>query len=446
MIGYSPEQNQKNLFQPLLKEFIDLNHELVLLSQKIDWKSLENEFTSLYSNTGAPAKPIRLMVGLLILKQVYNLGDETVIPTWISNPYMQYFCGEAHFQWKMPCDPSDLVHFRKRMGAKGIEKILAQSVLIHGSSAQSDEICIDTTAQEKNITYPTDVKLHVKIIKGCQKIASKENIIQRQSYLRTTKKLLLQNRFAHHPTKRKLARKAQRKIKTIAGRLVRELDRKLSVESIKGYQQQLAIYKQVLKQNRHDSNKIYSLHEPEVACIAKGKIAKPYEFGSKICLAITKHSNIIVGALNFTGNPHDSKTLESILDQHELLTGKRAKAAIVDRGFRGKKIVNGTQIILPDNGSNKSNYEKRKSRIQFRRRAAIEPIISHVKYNHRMIKNYLKGVQGDQINSMMAAAAFNFKSWLNKASQFFLSLFNLPFYGTLPIYITLKIEYRVLKD
>ena len=103
------------------------------------------------------------------------------------------------------------------------------------------------------------------------------------------KKLVLQNRFAHHPTKRKLARKAQRKIKTIAGRLVRELDRKLSVESIKGYQQPLAIYKQVLKQNRHDSNKIYSLHEPEVACIAKGKIAKPYEFGSKICLAITKH-------------------------------------------------------------------------------------------------------------------------------------------------------------
>ena len=260
------------------------------------------------------------------------------------------------------------------------------------------------------------------------------------------KKLVLQNRFAHHPTKRKLARKAQRKIKTIAGRLVRELDRKLSVESIKGYQQQLAIYKQVLKQNRHDSNKIYSLHEPEVACIAKGKIAKPYEFGSKICLAITKHSNIIVGALNVTGNPHDSKTLESILDPHELLTGKRAKAAIVDRGFRGKKIVNGTQIILPDNGSNKSNYEKRKSRIQFRRRAAIEPIISHVKYKHRMIRNYLKGIQGDQINSMMAAAAFNFKSWLNKSSQFFLSLFNFQLYLPFPHYITLKVEYRVLKD
>ena len=446
MIGHSPEQNQKSLFQPLLKEFIDVNHELVLLSQKIDWRLLENEFTLLYSRTGAPAKPIRLMVGLLILKQVYNLGDETVIPMWISNPYMQYFCGEAHFQWKMPCDPSDLVHFRKRLGAKGIEKILAQSISIHGASAQSDEICIDTTAQEKNITYPTDVKLHIKIIEGCQKIASKENIIQRQSYRRITKKLLLQNRFAHHPTKRKLAKKAQRKIKTIAGRVVRELERKLSEEIIKGYQQPLAIYKQVLKQNRHDSNKIYSLHEPDVACIAKGKIAKPFEFGSKICLAITKHSNIIVGTLNFTGNPHDNKTLESILDQHERLTGKRAKAAIVDRGFRGKKIFNGTKIILPDNGSNKSNYEKRKSRIQFRRRAAIEPIISHVKHKHRMIRNYLKGIQGDQINSMMAAAAFNFKSWLNKASQFFLSLINFQLYHPIALNITLKIEYRVLKD
>jgi IS5 family transposase len=435
MIGHSPEQNQKNLFQPLLKEFIDLQHELVLLSDKIDWKTFEKEFVGLYSNTGSPAKPIRLMAGLLILKQLYDLGDETIIPAWISNPYMQYFCGEAHFQWQQPCDPSDLVHFRKRIGPKGIERIFAVSISIHGSSAQSDEICVDTTAQEKNITYPTDVKLQIKIIKGCQKIAMKENLTQRQSYQRTVKKLLLLNRFSHHPTKRKQGLKAQRKIKTIAGRVVRELQRKLPQEKMQAYEQQLGIYKQVLNQKRHDTNKVYSLHEPEVACIAKGKIHKPYEFGSKVALAITKHSNIIVAAVNFTGNPHDIKTLEATLNQHELLTGHRAKAAIVDRGFRGRKMFNGTQIISPDNSIGKTGKQKRNSRIRFKRRAAIEPVISHMKHNFGMIKNYLKGSIGDQINPMMAAAAFNFKSWLNKYRKTFLTFIDNQYNYTLMITI-----------
>lgn len=147
-----------------------------------------------------------------------------------------------------------MVHFRKRIGSKGIEIIFGQSISIHGSAAQSDEICIDTTAQEKNITYPTDIKLQIKTIKGCQKIALKKNLEQRECYVLTVKKLLLLNRFSHYPTKRKQVLKAQRKIKTIAGRVVRELERKLSQEKIKAYQQQLSVYKQVLSQKRHDKN------------------------------------------------------------------------------------------------------------------------------------------------------------------------------------------------
>ncbi|MGD9994841.1 MAG: transposase, partial [Salinivirgaceae bacterium] len=112
MIGKSPNQSQMNLFQPLLKEFINMNHEMVLLAHKIDWKYFEETFSGYYSNTGQPGMPIRLMVGCLMLKRLENLGDETLAQAWIMNPYMQYFCGEAHFQHKFPCDPSDLVHFR----------------------------------------------------------------------------------------------------------------------------------------------------------------------------------------------------------------------------------------------------------------------------------------------------------------------------------------------
>lgn len=413
MIGKLPDRTQKNLFQPLLSEFINLQHELVLLAERISWKELEDDFSPLYSSTGTPSKPIRLMCGLLILKQIYNLGDETLMPAWVSNPYFQYFCGEAHFQHKGPCDPSDLVHFRKRIGEKGIEKIFQQSIFIHGRDARQDEICVDTTAQEKNITFPTDVKNQIKIIKKCHTIANQEGIVQRRSYKRKVTELLLQSRFANHPKRKKQARKAQRKIKTIAGSLVRELERKLSAESKQRHGHDLDLFKRVLVQQRNDSNKIYSLHETEVACIAKGKAHKQYEFGSKVSVAITKTTGIIVGALSFKGNPHDGQTISPTLDQHEKLTGKRAKIAIVDRGYP-ERIIKGTQVIKPSSGKGKTNYEKQKARKRFRRRAAIEPTISHMKHQYRMLKNYLKGSLGDRINAMMAAAAYNFKKWMNK--------------------------------
>jgi IS5 family transposase len=128
MLGKSPDQNQMNLFRGTLKEFINPLHPLVILSDKIPWEELENEFSGYYSDTGQPSKPVRLMAGLLILKQMYNLGDETIMPDWVRDPYFQYFCGESEFQWTFPCDPSDLVHFRKRVGKEGVEKILALSM------------------------------------------------------------------------------------------------------------------------------------------------------------------------------------------------------------------------------------------------------------------------------------------------------------------------------
>jgi transposase, IS5 family len=138
MIGKSPDQNQKHLFLPNLSDFINPRHELYVLAEKIDWQQFEADFTPLYSTLGSPAKPVRLMVGLLILKQLYHLGDETVMTEWISNPYYQYFCGEVVFQWKFPCDPSDLVHFRHRIGVEGVEKILAVGILPHGQELQTE--------------------------------------------------------------------------------------------------------------------------------------------------------------------------------------------------------------------------------------------------------------------------------------------------------------------
>ena len=413
MIKHSPNKSQRHLFLPNLIEFINPRHPLYLLADKLDWHSFETDFAQFYSKEGAPAKPIRLMVGILILKQLYNLADETVIAEWVSNPYFQYFCGQTMFQWKVPCDPSDVVHFRHRIGVGGVEKVLGESLSIHGEAALNEDVSIDTTVQEKNITYPTETKLAIKIIENCGQIAEKEEVKQRQSYKFVSQDLL---KVANSKSKEKEAerKKARRKIKTIAGRVVRELKRKLSEKGLERNLGELEKYDKVLNQKKNDKDKIYSLHEPGVSCIAKGKAHKKYEFGSKVSFAVGQKSNLIKAAVSFKGNPNDNKTLEKTLEQQERITGVRPKKAYTDRGYKSRQIKE-TEIVTPSNGIGKTASEKTKLRKSFRRRAGIEPIIGHVKSDFGMERNYLKEEIGDEINAILAASAFNFKSWMRKA-------------------------------
>ena len=124
-------------------------------------------------------------------------------------------------------------------------------------------------------------------------------------------------------------------------------------------------------------------------------------------------SNVIKAAVSFKGNPNDNQTVEKTLEQQEKLTGVRPPKAYVDRGIKSQEI-GGTQNIAPSNGNGKTANEKAKLRKGFRRRAGIEPVIGHVKSDCGMDRNYLKGEIGDQINAMLAASAFNFRSWMRK--------------------------------
>ncbi len=395
-----------------------MNHELVLLSKKIDWNYFEKEFSQFYSNTGQPSMPIRLMVGSLLLKRIYNLGDETLAQAWVMNPYMQYFCGESHFQHRFPCDPSDFVHFRKRIGEKGIEKIFIQSVELHGKQVKSKMVLSDTTVQENNITFPTDAKLAKKIIDKVNKIATKENIKQRQSYKRVSKNLVRTTYNGKHPRRRKNANKAQRKLNTIAGRVVRELLRKLPSEILKNYEEELLLYQKILGQKKQDKNKVYSTHKPFTSCIAKGKAHKQYEFGNKIGIMINPQSLVILAVQSYEGNPHDSRTIEPLLNQMQENLNYNPEEVIYDRGGRGKSIINGVTISTPKPPSKKdSRYTKLKKRKKFRRRAAIEPVIGHLKTDFRMGQNYLKGVKSPQINAMLAATGWNLKKLMKKLKQ-----------------------------
>ena len=158
------------------------------------------------------------------LKRIYNLSDERVCEAWEMNPYMQYFCGMSHFTHHFPTDPSDFVHFRNRIGKSGVEVIFAYSVHLFGKEAKEKVSLSDTTVSENNTTFPTDSKLAKKIIDKCNEIAKKEKIGQRQTYVRTSKQLVRDTHNRNHPKRRKKAKKSDAKLKTIAKRLLRELD------------------------------------------------------------------------------------------------------------------------------------------------------------------------------------------------------------------------------
>ncbi len=358
MKGKLPNQNQKNLFHPILKDTINPIHELVTLAHRIDWREFEDSFSPLYSHPGQPGVPIRIMVGLLLLKRIYNLGDETVMDSGFKTSIFSTF-GEVEFQWEFPCDASDMVHFRKRIGEEGAEMILQVSVHTRKDEIKGKkDVLIDTTAQEKNITYPTDAKLLVKVIGLCNKIAQQETIRQRQSYKRSMKKLLMKQRFAHHPKRKKEARAALRKLSTIAGRLVRKLERSLEGEAMEQYEEHLGNCNKIVQQQKQDKHKIYCLHEPGTACIAKGKAHEKFEFGSKVSFAVVPGVNIIVGIKNFNGNSNDTATLQPALENVEKISGRKFKNAIVDRGYKGQRKVCGTIIVSPKPPGARQAYSK----------------------------------------------------------------------------------------
>jgi len=397
-----------------LSDQLNQKHPLYLLSHKIDWLLFDEAFKIYYSEKmGKPSKPIRLMVSLLILKYVRNLSDESVVEQWSENLYYQYFSGEQHFQPKLPCVPTELVAFRHRIGEKGVELILKESIRVNEPPDESGTgpivVSVDTTVQEKNITYPTDDKLYKKIIKKCWKIADEENLALRQTYSRTIKKLSHVQRFKARKEGAKEARKAAKKVKIIAGRLVRDIARKLPMERLDKHLPALKLYERVLAQKRIDRDKIYSLHEPDVKCYAKGKEHKKFEFGSKASVLVDQNTGVIMGALSFSKTIHDSKTLPEVLEQFERLNDKQAGEVYADRGYRGMKTYKSTRIYVPQTDPNITK-EKRK---KHSKRAAIEPVIGHLKQHYRLNRNYLKGILGDLINLMLSAAAMNFKRAMN---------------------------------
>lgn len=415
MLPKTASINQPNLFYGSLMDMLDLNDPLIALANAIDWDLIENALSKFYSSDkGRPAKPIRLMAGLLMLKQLENLSDESVVLQWKRNPYYQYFCGMNDYRAALPCDSTELVKFHNRIGSAGIDAIFGASVALHPEACEEDRVIIDTTAHEKNVTYPTDGKLAIKIINRLHKIAKREGIALRRTYVKEIKGHRITLRFFRHPKKKKKAVVAMRRLRTIAKTLIRDLDRHFDDTQHKRYAEEFYLFMRVLLQKRTSRNKIYSLHESHIYAMAKGKDNKSYEYGTKASIVSTYTQGIIVGVAAHDINQHDSKTLETALEHAHTKRTTTINEAVCDRGYRGTKEVGKTIISIPGVHLKRDTEEqKEEKRKKFRRRAAVEPIIGHLKNDYRMERNYLKGFVGDQINLLMVACAWNLKKWVN---------------------------------
>jgi len=411
-----PKPKQRTFQQPLMGSMrldlaLDMGHELVKLAGVIPWDRLAEEFDPLYcADNGRPALPIRLMAGLHFLKHMEGLSDEAVVDRWVENPYWQFFCGEEFFQHALPIDPSQMTRWRKRVGETGMEKLL-QATIAAGKTTKTitessfEKVIVDTTVQPKAVQFPTDARLYRKIHAAMLRIAEKEGLTLRQSY----RKLMTQA-FSKHggyakAKQFKRARKVLRNVKAMAGRVLRDVQRKLSPEALKAHQEAFELSNRILAQTRTSKGKVYSLHAPEVECIAKGKAHRPYEFGVKTSLATTHKEGFVVGIRACPGNPYDGHTLAEQLNQVERLTGKVPRLTFVDKGYKGHGVAETRSRVLIS-GTRRLPYRLKR---QLRRRSAIEPEIGHMKSDGLLGRNFLKGTQGDAINAILCGAGHNLR-------------------------------------
>lgn len=416
MVGEGDPAGQQGVFGNDLATMLDPNDRLYRLAQNIPWASIEQDLARFYKSGGRPSLPIRLMAALTILKHTFDLSDEALVEQWRQNPYWQFFSGGSFFRWKLPCDPSEMTRFRNRIGDEGCERILKASIEVQRQRVEvTRDVVIDSTVQEKNVTYPTFAKLDAKVIDRCRAIAKAQDITLRQSYVRVLGPLRIQARQYRHknPVVRRKARRAERRIRTIARCLLREIERKLSGESLRTYAGIIRAMRIAVRQTSEPgSERIHSLHEPGVVCIAKGKAHKPYEFGSKVSVAIDPKSGLIVGALHLPGRMHDRVSITSTLEQVVRLTGQTPQRVIADLGYRGPAMMGTTTILTPATMRGTEGSTRKRLRRAMRRRQVVEAVIGRMKFLHRLGRNFLKGDHGDRANILLAAAGNNFRVWL----------------------------------
>jgi IS5 family transposase len=371
----------------------------------------DEKFGNLYHpSQGRPGNPTRLMVGLHYLKYTYDLSDEEVVERWMENAYWQYFCGEKYFEYKAPIDPTSMTRWRKKIGVEGAEELLKETIqtalrMKAVRVREFESVNVDTTVQEKAITHPTDSKLYNRMREKLVKLAQRRGVRLRQSYVRKGPEALLKANRYYYARQHKRARRQVRKLKSYLRWVTNDIRRKIAgnKELEAEFAELLLLSDKLLSQQRSDKDKLYSIHAPEVECIAKGKARKKYEFGNKVSVVSTSRKGLVIGTKSFHGNPYDGHTLAPAIEQAERLSGRVLDGdVLVDLGYRGHDYQGPATIHI----SRTRKLTRRLKRLM-KRRNAIEAKIGHMKNNSRLDRNFLLGRDGDCINALLCSCGVN---------------------------------------
>jgi transposase, IS5 family len=423
------DSGQSDLLRSRLDAIIDMDHALVKLARTIDWALLEQRFGAVYEDKpGRPPLPTRLMAGLAILKHTYDLSDEVLCERWVENPYYQFFCGEEFFQHRLMFDRSSLTRWRQRMGEERLQALLQESLAVATKTeaikpSDLNRVIVDTTVQPKNVMFPTDARLLNRAREILVRLAQRCGIKLRQSYARVGKFALIKHQRYAHAKQFKRANRALKKLKTYLGRIIRDIGRKRGGHA--DLLQEIALSRMLLRarrvldqKQRQRGRKIYSLHAPEVECIGKGKAHRPYEFGVKVSVATTlahaKGGQFVAHVKALPGNPYDGHTLAAVIPEMEKLVGNTIERILADKGYRGHNAPPDYKFRVFTSGQKRRMTPKIKR--ELRRRSAVEPVIGHLKDDHRMGRNYLWHSSGDATNAILAAVGYNFRRlirWLS---------------------------------
>src|SRR5215213_5963831 len=389
------ESGEQDLFRSGLDQVINMDHALAKLARTIDWGFLEEKFGAVYADgSGRPPLPTRLMAGLAILKHTYNLSDEVVCEQWIENPYYQYFCGEEFFQHQLPLDRSSMTHWRNRMGEERLQALLQESLAVATKTGamkpgELSRVIVDTTVQPKNVTFPTDAKLLNRAREKLVRLAQRQGVALRQSYARVGKFALIQHQRYAHAKQFKRARRKLKTLRTYLGRVIRDIGRKIEGNGAleAAFAKLLPLARRVREQQqRQRGPKVYSLHAPEVECIGKGKAHRPYEFGVKVSVATTlkhcKGGQFVTHVKALPDNPYHGHTLATVIPDLEALIGNIIARLLADKGYRGHNAPPDYKFRVFISGQKRGVTPRIKR--ELRRRAAVEPVIGHLKAEHRM--------------------------------------------------------------
>lgn len=365
------------------------------------------------------------MAGLAILKYTYDLSDEVLCERWLENLYYQLFCGEEFFRHTLPFDRSSMTRWRQRQGEAKLVALLQESLSLatrSGAAKPTDftRVIVDTTVQPKAIAFPTDARLLHRARERLVRLAQHHGVRLRQSYRRVGKHALIRHQRYAHAKQFKRANRALRTLRTMLGRVIRDIGRKIADDA--GLRQifalPLSLARRVREQRqRQRGPKLYSLHAPEVECIGKGKPHRPYEFGVKVSVTTSlrrcKGGQFVAHVAALPGNPYDGHTLAAVIPAIEQQIGASLTRIIADKGYRGHNAPPGRRRSVYTSGQKRGVTAV--IRRELRRRAAIEPVIGHLKAQHRMGRNHLAGPTGDAANAILAAVGYNFRrliAWL----------------------------------